>query len=79
MRIGPCHLWLGAAGFHITLPWLTGVFRQRHIHRASSDFARTRIGALKDTIERGESVYRITPYCAASGRRSRGYSISWTG
>lgn len=56
MRIGPRHPWLGAAGFHIALPVLEGFFRRRHVHRIDSPFARARIAAVKDKIERGETV-----------------------
>ena len=56
MRIGARHPWLGAAGFHLALPLLEGVYRRRHVHRAGSDFARARIAHLKDKIERGEAV-----------------------
>ncbi|MEJ2434337.1 MAG: hypothetical protein P8Y53_14690 [Pseudolabrys sp.] len=73
MRIGPRHPWLGAAGFHITLPWLTGVFRRRHIHRAHSDFARARIAALKDKIERGDTVYLAG--VSAAGTHNSGVAL----
>ncbi|MEJ2373975.1 MAG: carbamoyltransferase C-terminal domain-containing protein [Pseudolabrys sp.] len=73
MRIGPRHPWLGAAGFHITLPWLTGVFRRRHIHRAHSDFTRARITALKDKIERGDTVYLAG--VSAAGTHNSGVAL----
>jgi carbamoyltransferase len=57
MRIGPRHPWLGAAGFHIALPLLEHFHRKRHIYRVGSAFARARVAAIKEKIERGETVY----------------------
>ncbi len=55
MRIGPRHPWLGAAGFHLALPLLEGLYRRRHIHRPTSPFAHERIAAIKDKIARAKS------------------------
>ena len=57
MRIGPSHPWLGAAGFHLTLPLLEFFYRKLAIYRSESRFARERVRAIKDKIERGETVY----------------------
>ncbi|MBI3705320.1 MAG: carbamoyltransferase, partial [Rhizobiales bacterium] len=57
MRIGPSHPWLGAAGFHLTLPLLELFYRKLAIHRVGSRFARERVRAVKEKIERGETVY----------------------
>ena len=57
MRIGPSHPWLGAAGFHLTLPLLEFFYRQLAIYRSESRFARERVRAIKDKIERGQTVY----------------------
>jgi carbamoyltransferase len=57
MRIGPRHPWLGAAGFHIALPLLEAYCRILGIYRANSAFAHKRIGAIKQKIERGETVH----------------------
>ncbi|MBI2715824.1 MAG: carbamoyltransferase [Rhizobiales bacterium] len=57
MRIGPSHPWLGAAGFHLTLPLLELFYRKLAIYRAESRFARDRVRAIKDKIERGQTVY----------------------
>ena len=57
MRIGPRHPWLGAAGFHIALPLLETYCRILGIYRANSAFARNRMRAIKQKIERGETVH----------------------
>jgi carbamoyltransferase len=57
MRIGPSHPWLGAAGFHLTLPLLELFYRKLAIHRVGSRFARDRVRAIKEKIERGEAAY----------------------
>jgi carbamoyltransferase len=57
MRIGPSHPWLGAAGFRLTLPLLELFYRKLAIHRVGSRFARERVRAIKDKIERGSTVY----------------------
>ena len=57
MRIGPSHPWLGAAGFHFALPLLEFFYRKLAIYRVESRFARERVRAIKDKIERGETVY----------------------
>jgi len=57
MRIGPSHPWLGAAGFHLALPLLEFYYRKLAIYRSESRFARDRVRAIKDKIERGETVY----------------------
>jgi carbamoyltransferase len=57
MRIGPSHPWLGAAGFHLALPLLEFYYRKLAIHRSESRFARDRVRAIKDKIERGQTVY----------------------
>jgi len=56
MRIGPRHPWLGAAGYYLALALLEGFFRRRQVYRTNSAFARARIAAIKDKIERGETV-----------------------
>jgi carbamoyltransferase len=57
MRIGPSHPWLGAVGFHLALPLLEFIYRQQAIYRSGSRFARARVRAIKDKIERGETAY----------------------
>src|ERR1035441_4790786 len=57
MRIGPSHPWLGAAGFHLALPLLEFYYRKLAIHRSESRFTRERVLAIKDKIERGQTVY----------------------
>jgi hypothetical protein len=55
MRIGPSHPWLGAVGFNLTLPLLEFIYRQQAIYRSGSRFARARVRAIKDKIERGQT------------------------
>jgi carbamoyltransferase len=57
MRTGPRHRWLGAAGFRLALPLFEGFYRRRRIYRSTSAFARERIRAIKEKIERGEATY----------------------
>ncbi len=73
MRIGPRHPWLGAAGFHLALPLLEGFYRRRHIHRATSRFARDRIAAIKDKITRGDTVYLAG--VSAAGTHNAGVAL----
>jgi carbamoyltransferase len=73
MRIGPRHPWLGAAGFHLTLPFLEGAFRRRHVHRADSPFARARIAAVKDKIARGDTAYLAG--VSAAGTHNAGVAL----
>ena len=73
MRIGPRHPGLGAAGFHLALPLLEGFYRRRHIHRATSRFARDRIAALKDKITRGDTVYLAG--VSAAGTHNAGVAL----
>jgi carbamoyltransferase len=62
MRIGPSHPWLGAAGFHLALPLLEFYYRKLAIHRSESRFTRERVLAIKDKIERGQTVYLAGVY-----------------
>lgn len=73
MRIGPRHPWLGAAGFHLALPRLEGFYRRRHIHRATSRFARDRIAAIKDKITRDGTVYLAG--VSAAGTHNAGVAL----
>lgn len=73
MRIGPRHPWLGAAGFRLALPLLERFYRRRHIHRSGSAFARARIAAIKDKIERGETVYLAG--VSAAGTHNSGVAL----
>jgi len=73
MRIGPRHPWLGAAGFQLALPLLEGFYRRRHIHRATSRFARERIAAIKDKITRGKTVYLAG--VSAAGTHNSGVAL----
>jgi carbamoyltransferase len=73
MRIGPRHPWLGAAGFHLTRPFLEGAFRRRHIHSTDGAFARARIAALKDKIARGDTVYLAG--VSAAGTHNAGVAL----
>ncbi len=57
MRNKPRHPWLGAAGFKVALTLFDPFFRRRHIHRADSEFARSRFSAIRAKIERGETAY----------------------
>jgi len=56
MRIGARHPLLGSLGFRIALPLWDRFLRRRHIHRADSGFAKTRIAAIRRKIEAGERV-----------------------
>jgi carbamoyltransferase len=69
MRIGPRHPWLGAAAFRLALPLLERLYRRRHIYRAGSAFARARIDAIRNKIERGEPV-RLAGVSAAGTHNS---------
>jgi carbamoyltransferase len=73
MRIGPRHSWLGAAGFHLTLPLFKRFFERRRIYRSDSAFARARITAIKDKIERGETVYLAG--ISAAGTHNTGVAL----
>ena len=74
MRIGPRHPWLGAAGFHLALPLLEGFYRRRHIYRATSRFrARRASRAIKDKIERGDTVYLAG--VSAAGTHNSGVAL----
>ncbi len=73
MRIGPRHPWLGAAGFRLALPLLEVYHRRRHIHRAASAFARARIAAIHDKIERGDTVYLAG--ISAAGMHNSGVAL----
>jgi carbamoyltransferase len=57
MRLRPNHPWLGAAGFHLSLPLLELYYRKLAIYRSESRFARDCVRAIKDKIKRGETVY----------------------
>ncbi len=74
MSIGPRHPWLGAAAFHLVLPWLQGVYRRRHIYRLGSNFARARIAALKEKIERGGTV--TLAGVSAAGTHNSGVALA---
>ncbi len=73
MRIGPRHPWLGAAGFRLALPVLESFYRRRSIYRSTSAFARARIAAIKEKIERGETVYLAG--VSAAGTHNSGVAL----
>jgi carbamoyltransferase len=73
MRIGPRHPWLGAAGFRLALPLVERFYRRRHIHRADSAYARARVAAIKDRIERGETAYLAG--VSAAGTHNAGVAL----
>src|SRR6516225_1395531 len=57
MRIGPRHPWLGRIGYGLTLLILEGFCARRGIHRAGSAFAAERFKALRQKLDRGETLY----------------------
>jgi carbamoyltransferase len=57
IRIGPRHPWLAAAGSRIVLPLLERFYARRKIFRPASRFALERLQAVREKIERGETVY----------------------
>jgi carbamoyltransferase len=73
MRIGPRHPWLGAAGFRLALPLLESFYERRRIYRSTSAFARERIAAIKDKIERGETAYLAG--ISAAGTHNSGVAL----
>lgn len=48
---------MSAFAYRITQKPLERYFRKRHIHRADSDFARRRFTAIREKLDRGETVY----------------------
>jgi carbamoyltransferase len=73
MRIRPRHPWLGAAGFHLALPLFTRFFEKRRIYRSNSAFASTRIAAIREKIERGETAYLAG--ISAAGTHNTGVAL----
>jgi carbamoyltransferase len=73
MRIGPRHPWLGTTGFRLALPLLERFYARRRIFRSSSAFARDRIGAIKQKIERGETAYLAG--VSAAGTHNSGVAL----
>jgi carbamoyltransferase len=73
MRVGPRHPWLGAAGFHFALAALNFFYRQLHLYRSDSAFARARIAAIRDKIERGETAYLAG--VSAAGTHNSGVAL----
>jgi carbamoyltransferase len=57
MRTGPRHPWLGRTAYRLTLPLLEIYCARRGIHRAGSAFATARMRALREKLERGETLY----------------------
>ncbi len=73
MRLRPRHPWLGAAGYRLALPLFNRFFERRRIYRSDSAFARARIAAIRDKIERGETVYLAG--ISAAGTHNSGVAL----
>lgn len=73
MRIGPRHPWLGAAGFHLALALLDPYFRHLRLYRVDSSFARARVKAIRDKIERGEPA--LLAGLSAAGTHNSGVAL----
>jgi carbamoyltransferase len=57
MRVGPRHPWLGRIAYRLTLPVLELFCARRGIFRATSTFATERFKALRQKLDRGETLY----------------------
>jgi carbamoyltransferase len=73
MRIGPRHPRLGRAAYRLTLPVLEGFCARRGIFRAGSAFAKERFEALRQKLDRGETLY-LGGICA-SGTHNSGVAL----
>jgi carbamoyltransferase len=73
MRIGPRHPRLGRAAYRLTLPILEGYCARRGIFRAGSAFAKERLTALRQKLDRGETLY-LGGICA-SGTHNSGVAL----
>jgi len=73
MRIGPRHQRLGKLVQGLALPAFEGFCARRGIHRSSSPFARARVAALREKLDRGETLY-LGGICA-SGTHNSGVAL----
>src|ERR1700687_1149135 len=73
MRTGPRHPRLGRAAFRLTLPLLEGFCARRAIFRANSAFAADRFKALREKLDRGDTLY-LGGICA-SGTHNSGVAL----
>jgi carbamoyltransferase len=73
MRIGPRHQRLGKLVQGLALPAFEGFCARRGIHRSVSPFARARIAALREKLDRGETLY-LGGICA-SGTHNAGVAL----
>ena len=73
MRIGSRHQRLGKLVQGLALPAFEGFCARRGIHRLSSPFARARLAALQEKLDRGEPLY-LGGICA-SGTHNAGVAL----
>jgi carbamoyltransferase len=73
MRIGPRHPWLGRMAYRLVLPVFERFCARRGIFRVGSAFATERIKALRDKLDRGETLY-LGGICA-SGTHNSGVAL----
>src|SRR5580658_2798152 len=73
MRIGPRHPWLGRLAYRLVLPVFERFCARRGIHRIGSGFATERIKALREKLDRGETLY-LGGICA-SGTHNSGVAL----
>jgi hypothetical protein len=57
VRTGPRHPRLGAAAFYLTLPLLEQLYARGGTFRPNSRFAENRLGAVRQQLKSGETVY----------------------
>lgn len=73
MRIGPRHPWLGRLAYRLVLPVFERFCARRDIHRLGSAFATERLKALRQKLDRGETLY-LGGICA-SGTHNSGVAL----
>jgi carbamoyltransferase len=73
MRIGPRHPRLGRLTYRLALPVLEGFCERRGTFRAGSAFAAARIKALREKLDRGDTLY-LGGICA-SGTHNSGVAL----
>ena len=73
MRIGPRHPWLGRLAYRLVLPVFERFCARRGIFRLGSPFAVERIKALREKLDRGETLY-LAGICA-SGTHNSGVAL----
>ncbi len=73
MRIGPRHPWLGRLAYRLVLPVFERFCARRNIHRLGGAFATGRLKALREKLDRGETLY-LGGICA-SGTHNSGVAL----